>query len=240
MRSPDGERRGFAARAVAGGSVPLRENVCGIRLRPASGLRPGAARVSARAHATPVGMSAAQARPVSRLDSHIQQKLAQRDAIDLAARWLAGRDGLIVEFGLGTGRSYSHLIERFPGREVFCFDRRDVTHPRSRPSPDRLYLGEFADVLADPALQQRFGGRVMLLHVDVGDGSAADQILPTLILTRTRDWLVPGAVVLSDQELALEPPWDLERVDTRREVTHARRYFVYRRLDGRPGPPPGR
>ena len=87
---------------------------------------------------------------MSRLDSHIQQKIAQRDSIDLAARWLAGRTGLIVEFGLGLGRSYSHLTERFAGREVFCFDRRETVHPSSRPPSGHLILGEFADALANP------------------------------------------------------------------------------------------
>ena len=40
---------------------------------------------------------------MSQLDVHIEQKIAQRDSIDLAARRLAGRPGWIVEFGLGRG-----------------------------------------------------------------------------------------------------------------------------------------
>ena len=60
---------------------------------------------------------------MSRLDFHIEQKIAQRDSIDLAARELAGHPGWVVEFGLGRGRSYSHLAERFPDREIYAFDR---------------------------------------------------------------------------------------------------------------------
>jgi len=37
---------------------------------------------------------------MSRLDSHIRQKIAQRDSINLAAQWLAGAHGVILEFGL--------------------------------------------------------------------------------------------------------------------------------------------
>src|SRR3974390_733479 len=79
---------------------------------------------------------------MSRLDSHIRQKIAQRDSINLASRLLAGKEGMIVEFGLSTGRSYSHLRERFPTYEIFCFDRVDITHPRSRPTDGHLFLGE--------------------------------------------------------------------------------------------------
>lgn len=168
---------------------------------------------------------------MSRLDSHIRQKIAQRDSIDLAARWLAGRTGLIVEFGLGTGRSYSHLAWRFPGREIFCFDRRDATHPRSCPPSDHLILGEFVATLADPRLHARFAGRVMLLHLDVGSGGPQDEILPEWLVEQTHEWLAPGAVVLSDQDLTLAPAWRLARVDTGGAVEHAHRYYVYRRAE---------
>jgi len=166
---------------------------------------------------------------MSRLDSHIRQKIAQRDTIDLAARWLAGEEGVIAEFGLGTGRSYSHLVERFPGREVFCFDRRDVTHPRSRPPADHFYVGELADVLAEPAVHARLAGRVLLLHLDLGSGGPEDDEVPEFVLSRVHGWLRPRALVLSDQDLTLEPSWRLERVDTSEPVQHAERYHVYRR-----------
>ena len=166
---------------------------------------------------------------MSRLDSHIRQKIAQRDSIDLAARWLADLPGVVVEFGLGTGRSYSHLVERFPGREVFCFDRRDVTHPRSRPPAEHLFLGELADLLGDPAIHARLAGRVALAHLDLGSGGPEDELVPALVLARAHAWLVPGALVLSDQAPALDPAWRLVPVDTRGEVEHAERYHVYRR-----------
>ena len=166
---------------------------------------------------------------MSRLDSHIRKKIAQRDCIDLAARWLAQEAGILLEFGLSTGRSYSHLVERFPGREIFCFDRQDETHPDSRPPADHLILGEIAELLADPALLARFVGRVILVHIDIGCGGPEDDWLPELIVDRIRHWLKPGAVILSDQELTLDPAWRLDRVDTTGQVQHSDRIFVYRR-----------
>jgi len=167
---------------------------------------------------------------MSRLDSHIRQKIAQRDSIDLAARWLDGTPGVIVEFGLGNGRSYSHLVERFPDHAVFCFDRRNAAHPSSQPAADHLVLGEFSQVLADPGLHARFRGRVILAHLDLGYGGPEDHVIPEFVVSRIHPWLRPGAVVLSDQELTLEPAWQLAPVDTRAEVAHADRYYVYRRL----------
>ena len=167
---------------------------------------------------------------MSRLDSHIHQKIAQRDSVNLVARWLAGRDGVIVEFGLGNGRSYSHLAERFPGNEIFCFDRLNKAHPRSRPPEDHVYLGELAEVLANPAVHARFRGRVILAHLDLGSGGPEDDVLPEFVIDRIHGWLQPGAVVLSDLDLTLDPAWQLERVDTTGQVEYAERYYVYRRL----------
>jgi len=166
---------------------------------------------------------------MSRLDSHIRQKIAQRDSINLASRLLAGEQGMIVEFGLSTGRSYSHLREQFPAHEIFCFDRVDITHPRSRPLAGHLFLGEITDVLEDSAIHARFAGGVILANIDIGRGDLEDSLLPELITEKIRLWLKPGALVLSDQSLKLDPVWRLDPVDTSREVQHSDRFFVYRR-----------
>lgn len=166
---------------------------------------------------------------MSRLDSHIHQKIAQRDSINLAARWLGEEEGVIVEFGLSTGRSFTHLRERFPGREIFCFDRLDKSLPQSHPPAGHLFLGEFTDLLADPAVHARFAGRVILAHIDIGCGGPEDDVMPEFVMDRTHRWLKPGAIVLSDQDLTLAPAWQLERLDTTGEVQHADRYYCYRR-----------
>ena len=166
---------------------------------------------------------------MSRLDSHIRQKIAQRDSINLASRLLAGKEGMIVEFGLSTGRSYSHLRERFPTHEIFCFDRVDITHPRSRPAADHLFLGEIPDVLEDPAIHAHFADKVILANIGIGRGDLENSRLPELITDKIRHWLKPGALVLSDQDLKLDPAWQLDPVDITKEVQHSDRFFVYRR-----------
>ena len=166
---------------------------------------------------------------MSRLDFHIEQKIAQRDSIDLAARQLASRPGWVVEFGLGRGRSYSHLAERFPGREIYCFDRELATNPGWGPSPERVLLGDLATVLADPVVQARFQQRVILAHLDLAWGDSTDTRLHCLVIDRTRDWLLPGAWVLSDRAVALEPGWGLVPLPASDEVGYAHRFHRYER-----------
>ncbi len=168
---------------------------------------------------------------MSRLDFHIAQKIAQRDEIDRAAEHLAGLQGVVVEFGLGHGRSYSHLVERFPGREVFCFDRQDATPPGWAPPTDHLYLGEFEDVLRDPAVQSRFTGRVVLAHLDLARGDSPDSRVQHFVIMQTHGWLRPGGRVLSDRPLRLEPSWSLEPLGPAGEAwpPDRPRFYAYRR-----------
>ena len=169
---------------------------------------------------------------MSRLDFHIAQKVAQRDAIDRAAERLASVDGVIVEFGLGHGRSYSHLVARFPGREVFCFDRQDATPPGWAPPADHLILGELDEVLRDPGIHARFTGRVALAHLDLARGDSPDARVHHFVVGQTHGWLRPGGAVLSDRPLRLEPSWALESVGAGDESwpPEPPRFYAYRRL----------
>ena len=168
------------------------------------------------------------ARAMSQLDLHIEQKIAQRDSIDLAARRLAGRPGWVIEFGLGRGRSYAHLVERFPDREIFSFDRHHAMDPRGpRPPTARLILGDLAAVLADASVQARFRAQVILAHLDLAWGEGDDATVHRLVLERTREWLLPGAWILSDRAVPLDPAWGLVPVPATADVGHAHRYHRY-------------
>jgi hypothetical protein len=168
---------------------------------------------------------------MSRLEFHIAQKIAQRDAIDRAAEHVVGLDGAIVEFGLGQGRSYSHLVARFPGREVFCFDRQDATPPGWAPPADHLYLGELHDVLRDPALHDRFAGRVVVAHLDLARGDSPDSRVHHFVVGQVHGWLRGGGFVLSDRPLQLEPSWGLEPLAAGEESwpPDRPRFYSYRR-----------
>jgi hypothetical protein len=108
---------------------------------------------------------------MSRLDSFIRRLEAQRACLDHAAELIQGIDGAVLELGLGNGRTYDHLRELFPDREIFVCERRVAAHPDCVPPPERLILGDMRETL--PALHDRLGGRVVLAHFDVGTGDAA-------------------------------------------------------------------
>ncbi len=70
---------------------------------------------------------------MSRLDSAIRRLQAQRACLDAAAALVAGLPGPVLELGLGNGRTYDHLREILPAREIFVFERRIAAHPASIP-----------------------------------------------------------------------------------------------------------
>lgn len=162
---------------------------------------------------------------MSRLDSFIRRLEAQRACLNEAAGLIRNTDGPLLELGLGNGRTYDHLRELFPQRDIYVCDRRVAAHPDCVPPPERLVLGDLRETL--PALRTRFGGRIALAHLDVGTGDApanlllAQQLTPLLL-----PLLCPGAVVASDPPLAAP---ELEPVPLPKGVAPGR-YHLYRRV----------
>ena len=79
---------------------------------------------------------------MSRLDTFIRRLQAQRLCLDVLAERLQGLPGPVLELGLGNGRTYDHLRERFPGRAIFVFDRQVAAHPDCIPPAEQLRLGD--------------------------------------------------------------------------------------------------
>lgn len=159
---------------------------------------------------------------MSRLDSFIRRLTAQRDVLNWAIGEVAARDGLVLEIGLGNGRTYDHLRAGLPAERIYAFDRANNANPRSIPPQDHLILGEFADTL--PAFAARYAGSAALVHSDVGLGDPeanAQQVI------RMSSWLPPllgsGALLLSDQKLT-HPDLILQPMPV---PIPADRYFLY-------------
>jgi hypothetical protein len=161
---------------------------------------------------------------MSRLDSFIRRLEAQRACLDAAAVDIGQVPGLVVELGLGNGRTYDHLRTRLPGRRIVVFERDPQPHPDCWPAEADLIVGDLDDTLPEAATRWPRG--VALLHSDIGTGEAARNrrvaaalgvLLPPL-LTR-------GGIVVSDQPLHAEA---LERLATPADIA-PNRYFIYRR-----------
>ncbi len=160
---------------------------------------------------------------MSRLDSFIRRMMAQRDCLDRAAELVSGLSGPALELGLGNGRTYDHMRKIMPGREIFVFDRQINAHPDCIPDADHLYLGSISETLPEAA--RRLGRSVALIHSDIGTGDeAANRELARWLGPALDRFLIPGAVVLSDQffEVAGWAPLDLPA------GVRPGRYFMYR------------
>jgi hypothetical protein len=159
---------------------------------------------------------------LSRLDSFIRRVTAQRTILDFVCEQVTGRTGLILELGLGNGRTFDHLREKLPGRRIVAFDRALAAHTCSTPAEGDLVLGEIRETAA------RFvGGDVAMVHADIGTGSdALDAITLTWLPQLTASLLQPGGLAVSG--LPLDHP-DLAELPLPEGVSVGR-YFLYRRV----------
>ncbi len=136
----------------------------------------------------------------SRLDQFIRRIQAQRACLNMAAGLIASLRGPILELGLGNGRTYDHLRELFPAREIYVFERDVAAHPDCIPDEDHLFRGEFADTV--PGALERIGAPAALIHGDVGSADCArDAELAAWLGPALQPLATPGAVILSDRAI---------------------------------------
>ncbi len=137
---------------------------------------------------------------MSRLDLFIRRMQAQRACLDYAASLIGTLPGNVLEFGLGNGRTFDHLRERLPGREIFVFDRQMAAHPDCIPPAGHLFLGEVLETL--PKAIARLGADTALVNLDIGgsDDRATEELarrMAPLLLRLLR----PNAVVVSGRPI---------------------------------------
>ena len=139
---------------------------------------------------------------MSRLDSFIRRMQAQRTCLNWAAEAIADLPGPVLELGLGNGRTYDHLREILPGRDIYVFDRRIKAHPACIPPDDRLSLGEATETL--PRAAARLGRSAALLHTDLGTGDAlANAELARAVGPLMAALVAPGGIVVANHALTV-------------------------------------
>ena len=159
---------------------------------------------------------------MSRLDIFIDRMVSQRACIDHAAALTQTLTGPVFELGLGNGRTFHHIRETMPNRDIF--ERAVASNPDSTPEDHQLILGDVHETL--PAALNRFGPNAALIHADLGGHNLAKNDAFARVLSPLIEPLLAGGGVMvsSDRmyfdnliEIALPP----EAV--------AGRCFMYRR-----------
>lgn len=160
---------------------------------------------------------------MSRLDSFIRRMTAQRDILNHICNSVKELDGPVIELGLGNGRTFDHLRERFPDRRILAFDRAVGSHKSSTPQSGDLIVGEIKETA------QTFTGiNAALVHADIGTGyDDKDAVTLTWLPQLVAGLLVPHGIVASG--LVLDHP-QLEQLPLPSTVKEGR-YFLYRRIE---------
>lgn len=165
---------------------------------------------------------------MSRLDSFIRRLEAQRRCLDHAAALIRGLDGVVIELGLGNGRTYDHLRALLPDRDIYVCERLVAAHPDCIPPADRLFLGDMRETL--PAAAAHLAGRVALAHLDPASGDvAASRALAAELAVLIAPLLCPGAILVSEPAIELDALMPLALPDG----VACGRYHLYRRISRR-------
>jgi hypothetical protein len=130
----------------------------------------------------------------------ISRLTAQRMLLEEAARLIAATPGCVFELGLGSGRTFDHLRQLLPNREIFAFDRAISAHPKCIPDGDHLILGEIRETLEFCA--PRITGKPVFIHIDLGSGDPTQDLITRAWLSpRIAEWTKPGTIILTDRPL---------------------------------------
>ena len=137
---------------------------------------------------------------MDRLTRMIARLVTQRACLDFAAAEVAQLEGVVLEIGLGKGRTYDRLRHLFPDREIHAFDLSLHCPPALTPDRDHLLLGDFRDTLT--AAVDRLGRMAALAHADFGTGAGIDDAETAAAIAPSLARLVrPGGLILSDRPL---------------------------------------
>lgn len=139
----------------------------------------------------------------SRLEQFIRRVTAQRACLNAAVARMGHLPGPILELGLGNGRTYDHLRELFPDREIFVFDREVAAHPDCIPDEDHMFVGKFVDTI--PGAAARIGVPAALIHGDFGSAyPERDAKLAAWLGPALKPLVQPGTIVATDRALNVD------------------------------------
>ena len=137
---------------------------------------------------------------MSRLEDLTHRFLTQQVTLNRAIELIEDLEGIVVELGLGKGRSYDHLRERLPGRDIYVFDHELYCESELAPPPAFRVLGDITETLPD--FCRRFAGQAALIHSDIGTRHReADMPLVNFVADHLAVLIRKDGVIASDRPM---------------------------------------
>ena len=113
--------------------------------------------------------------------------------MDWSAKNIHKQRGVVLEFGLGNGRTCDHMRKLLPQRDI-------AAHPDCIPHPAFQFIGDFRDSI--PRAIEQLGRSAALAHLDIGTGQKNTSLaLASKITPCIEKLLCVNAIVVSDQEV---------------------------------------
>lgn len=161
---------------------------------------------------------------MSRLDLFIDRMVSQRACLNHAAALTKDITGPVFELGLGNGRTYHHMCEIVPKRDIYVFERAIASHPDSTPPEDRVLLGDVFETL--PKALETFGATARLIHADLGGHNAEkNDIFARKVSPLIEPLLAQGGLMVSSDRMYFDT---LQEIDLPEDAVQGR-CFIYKR-----------
>ena len=161
---------------------------------------------------------------MSRLDLFVDRMVSQRACLNHGAALVSALEGPAFELGLGNGRTYSHMREIMPERDIYVFERSPAAHPDSMPPEDRLILGNVDETL--PEALARFGDSIVLIHADLGGHNPEkNDAFARLVSPLVEPLLARRGLMISSDRMYFD---DLREIDIPPDAVPGR-CFIYQR-----------
>jgi len=161
---------------------------------------------------------------MSRLEDLIHRFTVQKSHLDRAIALCKDIEGLVIEVGLGSGRSFDHLREKLNNNPIFTFDYRVETHPGCAPREEQCILGDIEETL--PKFSNSRSGQAALIHMDIGTKKYDEDIVLYQKLTPAIIKLMaPKALLVSDRPISDQSLKELEPFG----ANHPWKYFSYQK-----------
>ncbi|MGL4728373.1 MAG: class I SAM-dependent methyltransferase, partial [Bosea sp. (in: a-proteobacteria)] len=136
-------------------------------------------------------------RTLSRLEITLFRLQAQHACLGWLFSQIKDMPGIVLELGLGHGRTFDHLRRHLPERDIYVFDLENAAYEDCQPDPRFLMLGQIEQTL--PQLYKDHAGKVVLANSDIGSFSAEHSRANAAMMERTLPPLImPGGFVMSD------------------------------------------